>query len=405
MRYLRIFSWCLVLITLGYFTRIQLNNIFPAAAPFISNLVSLLQLLILLFTILLLLFDFFYKGKRKLLILSSLVLACTLLPELLIAYWLHHPRMIPSPFRKAFQYYYSESARNIIQLNPESGTYDSALFYTLKKSSTFTFSNYEFSNKYHTNSLGLRDDEGSLQKPDIICLGDSYAMGWGVEQGESFAEQLASRSGYNVLNAAISSYGTARELINLSKLDTSNLRYIILQYCQNDFEENETYIRSNYTLPISPKTEYDSAVLLHHWNTYWFPGKHLIGFSKLNLSREAEERIFKSKKNTQPALPGPEQRAKIFLELLYRSGINFSRIRVFVLDLNDRSSISDDFINRTAEMARSDRYATRFNNNLVMVPVTKFLTDKDYYILDPHLKPGGHRKIAERLYELISATR
>lgn len=39
-----------------------------------------------------------------------------------------------------------------------------------------------------------------------------------------------------------------------------------------------------------------------------------------------------------------------------------------------------------------------------MVPVTDLLTESDYYVLDPHLRPSGHRKIAERLYKLIAAS-
>ena len=50
-------------------------------------------------------------------------------------------------------------------------------------------------------------------------LGDSYAMGWGVEQGESFPEILEAATGLRVLNAGVPSYGTPRELLMLERLD------------------------------------------------------------------------------------------------------------------------------------------------------------------------------------------
>ena len=52
-------------------------------------------------------------------------------------------------------------------------------------------------------------------------LGDSHAMGWGVEQEEALPQVLARKSGRKVLNAAVSSYGTVREMLMLDRLDTS----------------------------------------------------------------------------------------------------------------------------------------------------------------------------------------
>ena len=68
------------------------------------------------------------------------------------------------------------------------GEYDPELTYRLRPGAC-TFSELEFVTDYRINSLGVRDDEASLDGPEIIVLGDSFAMGWGVEQQESFLEQ------------------------------------------------------------------------------------------------------------------------------------------------------------------------------------------------------------------------
>ncbi|HEY6505513.1 MAG TPA: hypothetical protein VIZ28_16175 [Chitinophagaceae bacterium] len=55
-------------------------------------------------------------------------------------------------------------------------------------------------------------------------------------------------TGEKVLNAGMSSYGTARELKNLYRLDTSGLQTLIIQYGRNDEVENEQFVRDNYSL-------------------------------------------------------------------------------------------------------------------------------------------------------------
>ena len=43
------------------------------------------------------------------------------------------------------------------------------------------------------NALIIQHDENSLDFPEIIFLGDSYAMGWGVEQEENFSSLLENK--------------------------------------------------------------------------------------------------------------------------------------------------------------------------------------------------------------------
>ncbi|HMU09749.1 MAG TPA: hypothetical protein PKC54_07085 [Ferruginibacter sp.] len=406
MRYLYTFFYCLALILLCFLLTALLDKLFPVAAPFTHNLLSLVQLIILLTAINGLVLGSFTTVEKNYKKLLLLIACCIMLPELLLTYWLHHPEKIPNRLRSSFRYYYSESGRNIIQFDPQYSIYNSNLFYTLKRSARFTYSDYEFSDSFVTNSLGLRDDENSLIKPEIICLGDSYAMGWGVQQDETFTELLGKQSGYKALNAAVSSYGTARELKNYYRLDTSNVKYLIIQYCKNDLEENKSYTGSNYNLHISPENVYRSATGLHYWNKYWFPGKHLVSFLKLNTRRKLHSITHSAENPTaDPSKTDTQQAALIFTDILARSAIDFSKVKVFVVDLDGKEMLNNDLIDQVNAITRSPGYKNHFNNNLIMVPVTDLLTESDYYILDPHLRPSGHRKIAGRLYKLIAASR
>lgn len=123
-----------------------------------------------------------------------------------------HPdllRKCPMGLRNSIGYLYNNGDRRIIQFSPDCARFDKNLGYTLKPGQCI-FSGSEFSNTYWVNSAGLRDDESSLDHPEIIVTGDSFAMGWGVEKEETYAQLLERKTRLRVLNAAISSYGTAR---------------------------------------------------------------------------------------------------------------------------------------------------------------------------------------------------
>lgn len=86
----------------------------------------------------------------------------------------------------------------------------------------------EFSVRYRTNSLRLRDPERPVAKPDgvfrILVLGDSLTFGSGVDDRDTFVRQLErllnlreDRRRYEVINAACASWGTAHHLVFLEE--------------------------------------------------------------------------------------------------------------------------------------------------------------------------------------------
>ena len=102
--------------------------------------------------------------------LLTLIFSFFLFIELVFFLNLQYPNLSKKSEALQFsaQMIYDKYDRNIIQYLPECAEYDSDLFYTLKKNSSCEFSNREFSNKYNINSIGLRDSEKSLSKPEII---------------------------------------------------------------------------------------------------------------------------------------------------------------------------------------------------------------------------------------------
>lgn len=396
--YLRKTIWCIVPVILIQVLKKYLDRVSPGTVLFHHYLLTGIQLVVLLWTIILLIFPYLPVLKKAIILIGILAL-----PELLFTFWIKNPLKMPVSCRKLFQTYCTQSETNLIQFNPQSSAYNDSLFYTLKPSARFVFSNLEFCDSFYTNKMGLRDDDSSLLKPDIICLGDSYAMGWGVAQSESLGEQVAIAAHKKVLNAAISSYGTARELKNLYRLDTSNLQYIILQYCRNDYRENREFVQHDYSLSISSKKVYDSLLNDHYWSKFWFPCKRTITIAKFYADKKMNALLFPHRITwADSAAYHLKEAARYFTDILFRSAINFKKIKVLVVDMNEPESMNNDFLDEVNRLQELPGYAAHFNNNLITVPVADLLTGADYFILDPHIRASGHKKIAERLLTYLS---
>lgn len=396
--YFQPIALCLVSVIGLQILKKYLDHSLPGSLLFHHYLLTGFQLLVIVGTIIHLLFP-----NRGFLFKTLVILVLLGLPELLFTWWIQHPASIPPAARSLLNTYSTQAETNIIQFMPQSSVYSDRLFYTLKPSARFRFRNPEFSDSFFTNRMGLRDDDNSLLHPAVICLGDSYAMGWGVAQAESFPEQLERMLQKNVLNAAVSSYGTVRELANLYRLDTSALETIIIQYCRNDYRENREYMQNDQRLPISSRRVYDSLLNDHYWSTRWFPGKRAVTIAKLYAEQKTNDWFFPNRATWKDSARWNLQKAaEYFTDILYRSAIHFNKVKVLVIDMNEQQTMNNDFIEAVNTLIRQPRYAARFANHLITVPVADLLTANDYYILDPHIRASGHRKIAERLRTFIT---
>ncbi len=164
---------------------------------------------------------------------------------------------------------------NVVQ-NSDCGKFDAGLFYTLRPGQcTFASDAFKslFNVKINVNSLGVRDEESALAAPEIVALGDSVTMGWGVEQDEPYPKLLSKLTHMKVLNAAISSYGTAREMKMLERIDTSNMKYLMIQWCSNDQNENISFLKHDNTLVVSPEVEFYTAYMVNKERTRYYFGR------------------------------------------------------------------------------------------------------------------------------------
>ncbi len=134
-------------------------------------------------------------------------------------------------------------------VGPSFTVYDSLYGKRLKKSFSATRVTPEFNMLFSTNSYGFRGPEPpSFPSSPILFLGDSFTMGYGVNDGEEFPalirKALSSKHGTNaipVINAGMGDNGNGRWVKFLRyKGKDYNPRLVVLQIMDNDFHNNIT---------------------------------------------------------------------------------------------------------------------------------------------------------------------
>ena len=130
---------------------------------------------------------------------------------------------------------------DIWQNKNECISFDKELIY-IPKIGACKYKNAEFDTVLNFNKYGrLMPKQENKNKKPIIVIGDSHAMGWGVNDDETFSYFLQKSLNTQVYNLAVSSYGTIREIIRLNRTNLlKNSDFVVIQYHENDFVENTT---------------------------------------------------------------------------------------------------------------------------------------------------------------------
>lgn len=305
--------------------------------------------------------------------------------------------------------------RDVIQFNRHFSSYSPELGYVLRPGSENIHAGLEYSNLYRINSLGVRDDESSLDNPGLVFLGDSFTMGWGVEQEQTYAALTEKKLGVRTLNAGISSYGTFREMVLFSKIKRDSCQLVVLQYCENDREENEARNEPNAQGQLLTPEKFENTTIFNRINETYYPMRFSYFFvrekgllkriwtSPVAVVREiggALHAWINGKPFPQGAPPAKKTLAeiKIHTEYFFRS---LAKIRKFyqgniVVTHLDGLPIQPEIIEAfEAEAGRTG------DPHLFFLPVHNLLSAKDYYPIDGHINASGHAKISEALVRVI----
>ena len=352
------------------------------------------------------LFSFKMKNREEFISIVFGGLLCIVIViflELIFSFILNNSWVLNGRLLGVFRKYYMAQDRKIIQYLSDGGKYDDELAYTLKPGKCH-IKNREYEVDYLINSIGTRDDESSLISPEIIVVGDSHAMGWGVRQDLTFSSLLENKLGKIVLNSAISSYGTVRELKILDRVNLENLKYLIIQYCSNDFSENKTFAKNGNTLPIMSKDRYNSIKNSVNEKQAYFFGKHSFNFLRMLIREVREKMTSKSKmpmiiNNTES---GTTEEIDVFLNAIFNSSVKLNDVIIIVFEVNSSAENDSLFIDKLNERLIQEQTTNPLVKNIKAVDLSLILGRDKYFHLDDHMNSFGHHAIAEMLAKLIS---
>jgi hypothetical protein len=302
----------------------------------------------------------------------------------------HTPRV--SALRRLAREYYGSFDRAIVQTDPRFVRYDPELVYTLRPG-RFVFAQREFAHEFRVNSLGVRDEEAALDGPEIVVVGDSIAMGWGVTQEEAFPALLARATGRRVLNAAVSSYGTVREMRLLERIDRRRLAWVIVQYNANDVGENRLFQQRGNVHMSASREKFETSSRRYEAKRVYYPGKYAWQ-SVRRLSRAIGARV----NPRRPRGPEPtiDEEADSFLNALLRAGpVDFELVHVVVLDVTGEGASSRLVPALRQRIARPD--LPRGIRTAHLIDMNARLGPDDFRRLDDHPNASAHRKMADAI--------
>lgn len=279
-----------------------------------------------------------------------------------------------------------ERQRSIWQAQSGCIEFDEVLFYKPRPGKC-VFHNIEYSTVLTFDTHGFRQTSSPVRLDDeratrgrIVVLGDSQAMGWGVQDEETFGSVLAKEYGFEVFNLAVASYGTARELLRLRK--EFNLRkgdVVVIQYHPNDLRENIAFLKSG---KLPARAQSDLVRLAHAPQRY---GVLQVSASIAFILKGKLMKAFFG--NTDGEVASGKNQAQIFLDVAEHFP-ELAQTRLVVCEVasfGDATSFAEDLKRLTEGRMR------------VLNPVWE---NSDFYRLDDHLNAKGHRRLAN----LIAAT-
>ena len=245
------------------------------------------------------------------------------------------------------------------------------------------FSNPEFITNLNFDSnrrLNMIDDDIGDDENIIAVLGDSIAMGWGVNDDETFSYNLQKIINKKVINLGVSSYGTVREIKRL-KLNKfyDQIDTVIIQYHLNDIAENKnldinkTYSQEEYEKFFKSKENNLNIVIFLLKN---YKKSLRLLFSHLNDLFFENDR--KEKHNLTEHLDNLE---KVINQNLKGEG---KRVIVFLINPPHQEIIYEE------------------NKKYENFEFMNFKVQKEHlFVIDDHINKNGHRYIGKKLYSYL----
>lgn len=255
--------------------------------------------------------------------------------------------------------------------------------------------NLEYDVTMTHDQAGFRNRAGLPAAAPIVVLGDSHAYGHGVNDDQTFAALLGSQLGEPVRNLALPATATRRELETyVAQAPAANL--IVLQYCDNDFDENLPSLTLSEAVYQRTLRDRMRAVIA---NYDYSKHQGALGQTMLTLGYAAREligaRLFRLT-SSAPDETTLSREADAFARVLDQYRPWLAGKTVVVLESSgwgrNRKHFQTVFARRLQAIGQV---------HWVVLDSSALLARSDYFWLDDHLNASGHRKLAARLAQVL----
>jgi len=233
-----------------------------------------------------------------------------------------------------------------------------------------------------------------LEPVDVIVypmpIGGSFDRRLEVSHAAQ-AALIARETGRRVLDAAVSSYGTAREMRLLDRIDRRRLEWLIIQYNANDVGENLVFRAQGNRQIARSREKFDDTSRRYQAKRAYYPGKYAYESLRF-LTRDVTAWIAPPKPRGPAPTVAAETEASINV-LLRATPLDWDRVRLVIVEItgeNAPATLIGALRGRLADPAlpvglRQAR----------LVDIGARLRPEHFHVLDDHPNARGHRAIAD----------
>ena len=278
--------------------------------------------------------------------------------------------------------YFKGGYRNIWQNKKECVNFDNRLLY-VPKIGTCNFKNLEFDTKLTFDEISrVNQSYSKLQNKQnnaIAVLGDSLAMGWGVNDDETYSAILEKNINKKVFNQGVSSYGTIRQVkkFKISGID-DKIETVIVHYNLNDLDENQKLDINKLYKNESSNLIFETQDMNMKWLLRQWKRSFRVNFNEIKKLLP-NNNLSKIKVNLNIHLQKAE-------DILYKN-LNLKNKRVIILFIQEPNMIL------TNQLKKSSRK----NIEYLIIKLDK----KNFFIIDDHINKFGHQEVAKRVEDIL----
>ena len=267
-------------------------------------------------------------------------------------------------------------------------------------------------NEYGHRGRALSPADSNASR-NIVVLGDSFAFGQGVSDGEPFAAVLDDLLGddYAVLNLGSPGWGLTQQIRRYYEFARKyKPETVLLQYCWNDPEDN---LNHSVTVVEDGEFRFQTSKNTTNWVKKYVSGSliqksQLYNFYRGRVyewfqNRLVRKRMVELQQKGEPAAGGASAHERYYVELfeLFAAKLHADGVRLIVISVENQLHNFPYIAESILELHESDR--------LQYVDLDLLFKDAgrgdNFYSLEGHWGPRAHRLIAQELATVIRARR